>query len=50
MTNYRHRMGNQPYFVGDDDIDEKVGYIESRVLQQVRLIEQGDSAGEKDKI
>ena len=23
LTNYRHSMGNQPYFVGDDDIDEK---------------------------
>lgn len=49
LTNYRHRMGNQPYFVGDDDIDEKVGYIESRVLQQVRLIRQAIKQGKKIK-
>lgn len=49
LTNYRQRMGNQPYFVGDDDIDEKVGYIESRVLQQVRLIRQAIKQGKKIK-
>lgn len=49
LTNYRHRMGNQPYFIGDDDIDEKVGYIESRVLQQVRLIRQAIKQGKKIK-
>ena len=49
LTNYRHRMGNQPYFVGDDDIDEKIGYIESRVLKQVRLIRQAIKQGKKIK-
>lgn len=49
LTNYRHSMGNQPYFVGDDDIDEKGGYIESRVLQQVRLIRQAIKQGKKIK-
>lgn len=49
LTNYRHRMGNQSYFIGDDDIDEKVGYIESRVLQQVRLIRQAIKQGKKIK-
>lgn len=49
LTNYRQRMGNQPYFVGDDDIDEKVGYIEGRVLQQVRLIRQAIKQGKKIK-
>lgn len=49
MTNYRQRMGNQPYFVGDVDIDEKVSYIESRVLKQVRLIRQAIIQGKKVK-
>lgn len=49
LTNYRKRMGNQPYFVGDDDIDEKVGYIESRVLKQVRLIREAIKQGKKVK-
>ena len=49
LTNYRQRMGNQPYFVGDDDIDEKVGYVESHVLQQVRLIRQAIKQGKKVK-
>lgn len=31
-------MDNQPYIVGDEDIDEKVGHIESRVLKNVHLI------------
>ena len=38
LTRYRHRMDNQPYIVGDEDIDEKVGHIESRVLKNVHLI------------
>lgn len=38
LTKYRHKMKNQPYIVGDDDIDEKVGHIESRVLKNVHLI------------
>ena len=49
LTNYRQHMGNQPYFVGDDDIDEKTGYIESRVLKQVRLIRQAIKQGKKVK-
>ena len=32
LTNYRQRMGNQPYFVGDDDIDRK-----SRLYRKSRL-------------
>ena len=46
---YRQRMGNQPYIVGDDNIDEKVGYIESRVLKQVRLIRQAIAQEKKVK-
>ena len=42
-------MGNQPYFIGNDDIDEKVGYIESRVLKQVRLIRQAINQERKIK-
>lgn len=38
LTRYRHRMENQPYFVGDESIDEKVCHIESNVLKQVHLI------------
>ena len=38
LTQYRCRMKKQPYFVGNEDIDEKVGHIESRVLKHVRLI------------
>lgn len=38
LTKYRHRMENQPYFVGNEGIDEKVGHIESNVLKQVHLI------------
>lgn len=49
LTYYRQRMGNQPYFVGYDNIDEKVGYIESRVLKQVRLIRQAIIQGKKVK-
>lgn len=40
FTRYRYRMRNQPYFIGDADIDENVGHIESRVLKQVHLIRQ----------
>ena len=49
LTQYRHRMENQPYFVGDDDIDGKAGYIESRVLKQVYLIRQAIKQGKKIK-
>lgn len=49
LTQYRHRMENQPYFVGDDDIDGKAGYIESRVLKQVYLIRQAIKQGKKVK-
>ena len=38
LMKYRYRMENQPYIVGDDEIDEKIGHIESRVLKQVQLI------------
>lgn len=38
LTQYRHRMDNQPYIVGDEDIDEKVGHIDSRVLNYVHFI------------
>lgn len=38
LTEYRCRMRKQPYFIGDEDIDKNVGYIESRVLKQVHLI------------
>lgn len=48
LMKYRYRMENQPYFVGDEDIDEKVGHIESRVLKQVRLIR--EAIAEKKKI
>lgn len=49
LTKYRHRMDKQPYTVGDEDINEKVGHIESRVLQQVRLIRQAIRQGKKIK-
>ncbi len=48
LMEYRCRMEKQPYFVGDDDIDEKVGHIESQVLKQVRLIR--EAIGQKKKI
>ena len=38
LTQYRHKMKNQPYTVGDKEIDEKEGHIESRVLKSVHLI------------
>ena len=38
LTQYRHRMDNQPYIVGDDDIDKRVGHIDSRVLNYVHFI------------
>ena len=38
LTKYRHKMKNQPYTVGDKEIDEKEGHIESRVLKSVHLI------------
>lgn len=48
LTKYRHRMENQPYFVGDDEI--KAGcYIESRVLKQVHLIREAIKQGKKVK-
>lgn len=49
LTKYRHRMGNQPYFVGDKEIDENVGHIESRVLTQVHLIREAIKYGKKVK-
>lgn len=38
LTMYRCRMYNQPYFINDENIDGRVGHIESRVLKQVHLI------------
>lgn len=49
LTTYRYRMENQPYIVGDGDIDEKVGHIESRVLKQVHLIREAIKVGKKVK-
>lgn len=49
LTRYRHRMENQPYLVGDEDIDENMGYIESRVLKQVHLIRKAIRQGNKVK-
>lgn len=49
LTRYRHRMENQPYFVGDEGIDEKVGHIESNVLKQVHLIRTAISQKKKVK-
>lgn len=49
LTRYRHRMDNQPYIIGDEDIDEKVGHIESRVLKQVHLIREAIKDGKKVK-
>lgn len=49
LTKYRHRMDNQPYIVGDEDIDEKVGHIEGRVLKQVHLIREAIKDGKKVK-
>lgn len=38
LTQYRHRMEKQPYFVDDEDTNEKTGHIESQVLKRVHLI------------
>lgn len=48
IATYRHRMKNQPYFVGDVDINEK-GHIESRVLKQVHMIRTAIKQGKKVK-
>ena len=49
LTRYRHRMENQPYFVGDEDIEKNIGRIESRVLKQVHLIREAIKCGKKVK-
>lgn len=49
LMKYRYRMENQPYFVGDEDIDETVGHIESRVLKQVKLIREAIKLKKKVK-
>ena len=49
LTKYRHNMKNQPYIVGDDDIDEKVGHIDSRVLKHVHLIREAIKEAKKVK-
>ena len=38
FTQYRNRMLGQPFFYGDEDIDDGIGHIESRVLSYVHLI------------
>lgn len=49
LTKYRHKMKNQPYIVGDDEIDEKVGHIDSRVLKYVHLIREAIKEAKKIK-
>lgn len=49
LMKYRYRMEDQPYFVGDEDIDETVGHIESRVLKQVKLIREAIKLKKKVK-
>lgn len=49
LMKYRYRMEDQPYFVGDEDIDETVGHIESRVLKQVKLIREAIELKKKVK-
>lgn len=49
FTKYRRRMDNQPYIVGDRDIDENAGHIESKVLKQVHLIRTAIDQGKKVK-
>lgn len=49
LTKYRHNMNNQPYIVGDDDIDEKIGHIDSRVLKHVHLIREAINEAKKVK-
>ena len=49
LTKYRHNMKNQPYIVGDDDIDEKIGHIDSRVLKHVHLIREAIKEAKKVK-
>lgn len=49
LMKYRYRMEEQPYFVGDEDIDETVGHIESRVLKQVKLIREAIKLKKKVK-
>ena len=49
LTSYRNRMMDQPYFVGDDIIDDKIGHIESSVLKKVQLIRNAINEGKKVK-
>lgn len=49
ITKYRTRMREQPYFYGDNMIDNKACYIESRVLRQVYLIRKAITNGKKVK-
>ena len=49
LMKYRYRMEDQPYFVGDEDIDETAGHIESRVLKQVKLIREAIKIKKKVK-
>lgn len=49
FTKYRERIKEQPYFVGDKDIDKNIGHIESRVLKQLYLIRKAINEGKKVK-
>ncbi len=49
LTKYRHRMAAQLYFVGEADINEQIGHIESRVLKQMHLIRRAINDGKKVK-
>lgn len=49
FTKYRYRMGRQPYFYGDDKIDEKTDHIEGRILKQVYLIREAINKEKKIK-
>ena len=49
LTKYRYRMEKQPYFVGDEDIDEKIGHVESQVLKRVHLIREAINLKKKVK-
>ncbi len=49
LTKYRHRMDKQPYVVGDEEINEEVGHIESRVLKYVQLIREAIKKRKKVK-
>ena len=49
LMKYRCRMESQPYIVGDKEIDEKIGHVESRVSKQVQLIREAIECRRKVK-